>query len=371
MKKVLIIVYSNFKNDNRVRKHKYFFEKKGYEVNIAGFEKDISWHIKIKDKLNYLFNLIFNKEKALYNYFSQLEMLEEKIDNEKKYDVVLANDWNTLYTGYQIAKKHNAKLIYDSHEFAIEEKPKSDIKWRIFVRPLIKYIEKKYIDFADLVITVSPDIQSKLEGLYKIAKSVTVMNIPLDKDIKYLFKKKKKTLNYPIQLFYSGRLNEDRGFDIVVEAVKNFSQKFELHMRLIGNVDYYRDKYNGDNIFIYGPVSPDNLVEETCKYDIGIGLIKPTNLNYVYSLPNKFFEYVKAGLPVITYMQNISMRKIIEKYDIGFVVENCDQKSIEKKLAQISIDDVTKIHQKLSFEEIFSAKKEWNKVFDYLFKKRV
>ncbi|TYB30564.1 MAG: glycosyltransferase family 4 protein [Candidatus Mcinerneyibacterium aminivorans] len=363
MKKVLIVVYSNYKKDNRVRKHKYFFEKAGYNVDIAGFEKDISWNIKIKDKIFYLFNLIFNKEKALYNYFSQLEMLENKIDIEKKYDVVLSNDWNTLYTGYKIAKKHKAKFIHDSHEFAIEQKPKFNIKWRIFVRPLIKYIEKKYIDFADLVVTVSNGIAGKINKLYKPKKIKVIKNCPL---IKNKLPNKNNIKALPIKLYHHGGYSKIRGLEKIIKSiVQSSNENINIYLRLIGNYEHLLTKYEKSNkVFFKEPLDPDKIIYDIHNFDLGIPMIAPNSFNARHALSNKFFEYLAGGIPVVVCKKNYEMAKIVKKYNIGYTINEFNIDSMKNFWDNLNLITLNKKIKKLrNLKKSYKAKNEWKKLF--------
>ena len=73
----------------------------------------------------------------------------------------------------------------------------------------------------------------------------------------------------------------------------------------------------------------DDLPSLTAQADIGVILTQNTCLNHYYSLPNKLFEYIQAGLPVLG--SNLpEIAKIIEKNKVGVIVNPQDPQDIAK-----------------------------------------
>ena len=226
-KKVLIISHSVIEIDLRILKHKHFFEKNGYKVDTLGAKEQRKNRHTFLFSIKYFFFVLFNKEKANIMLHGNL-----KIPNGK-YDVVFSNDWSSLPLSHKAAKESNSLFVYDSHEMATRQRENS-LKWKLFLLPIVRYIEKKYIKYADIVLTVEQNIAMAIKRLYSLKKVLVVRNLPLSLPE---LAQQKKTVSYPVRLYHHGRYLEGRNIEEIINAVIHLSGTYELHLRLMGNID--------------------------------------------------------------------------------------------------------------------------------------
>ena len=97
-----------------------------------------------------------------------------------------------------------------------------------------------------------------------------------------------------------------------------------------------------ENIHFHDPVGPDSLCEFTGSADLGICLIEDLCLSYKFCLPNKFFEYAMAGLPILV-SDLPEMRKLVEEYDCGVVCESLTPDGIVNGLKKLLSKDLVKL----------------------------
>jgi len=358
MKKVVSIVLNNFKNDSRVQKENISLQNAGYGVQVVALwedgvkEKEIVQNIpvhrvKLKSK-----NWSKNKFVQLIKYFEFLYKVSKKYKNT---DILHCNDLNTLPIGV-IAKKfynENIKIVYDAHEYEINDTP-NESKYKI----KLKYILEKYlIKYADAVITVSESIANEYVKLYNIKKPSLVLNTPPYKEIdkKDIFREKFNIPKETTIFLYQGGLSSGRGIEILLETFKQLNQKPTINTLITNNkytntpiiifmgygeleqeIKEIAKEYN--NIYFYSAVTPDILLDYTSSADFGISTIEESCLSYRYCLPNKMFEYIMAEVPVI--VSNLpEMNKIVESHKVGVVAkENTPQGLKEAIQKAIKLD---------------------------------
>ncbi|HYH16038.1 MAG TPA: glycosyltransferase, partial [Flavisolibacter sp.] len=121
-------------------------------------------------------------------------------------------------------------------------------------------------------------------------------------------------------------------------------QKF--HLLLVGGGDVFDTLVNiiqtkglNDRITIIPKVPFEVLRHITRQAHVGLTLDKPNNVNHLYGLPNKIFDYLHSGVPVIS-SRLIEMERIISKYDVGTYIENHEPEHIAQCIQNVFKDPV-------------------------------
>lgn len=303
-----------------------------------------------------------------FNFF-----INKVVRSGKSYDYIWANDLPTLYPAYKIANKLNSKLVYDSHEIYIETlnqffptKP-SFVKSIIF-SSLLKvmkfhgsYIEKKIIKESHYFITVNDSLLNYFKKKHEIKNTCVVMNFPyLNKaDFKKinLFEKNNWD-NSAKLLLYQGVINKGRGLEIIINTLKILPDNFKLI--IIGDGPIKKELKNlslklnlSKRIDFINKVSINELLNYTSSSHLGINLLENYNLSKKFASPNKLYEYIHAGIPVIA-SNTVENIKVFNKYNIGKLVEN-NPKIISENIQLIFKSDIDLFKQ-----ECNKAKQEFN-----------
>jgi glycosyltransferase involved in cell wall biosynthesis len=218
---------------------------------------------------------------------------------ECRCDVYHANDWNALPVAAEAALKLNAKLVLDAHEYAPMEFHER-LHWRLFYRPLIERVLRRYGPRLDASTTVAPAIAERYRREFGFTPA-TILNapkrVPIDKHPVDPAK---------IRLVYHGGASPDRKLERMIETMTLADPRYSLHFLMVDQESPYvrslKDlaaRIAPDRIHFHPPVPPSEIVQRIAEYDIGFYLLEPTNYNNSVALPNKFFDFIAAGLAVL------------------------------------------------------------------------
>jgi glycosyltransferase involved in cell wall biosynthesis len=239
-----------------------------------------------------------------------------------KKDAFLACDLDTLPASYLVSRIRGIPLIYDSHEYFTEV---PELVGRPAVKKIWEGIEKRILPHVRFAYTVSQSIADSYRAKYGIPMEV-IFNYPTRKRclIQPGFSLRKGQEKI---ILYQGSVNAGRGLALAIKAMKFITGS---RLVIIGEGDLLEDlvKFTGNEglsgfVTFTGRISMDELVAFTQQADIGLSLEEDLGLNYRYALPNKLFDYIQAGIPVLV-SDLPEMAALVRKYTIGKVIRTSD-----------------------------------------------
>ncbi|MFT5819717.1 MAG: glycosyltransferase involved in cell wall biosynthesis [Crocinitomix sp.] len=357
--RVIVSVTNDIYTDQRVRKVCEFLVRENYAVTLVGRKLKNSKELPETAYKTKRFPLLFTKGALFYaNYNLRLFffLLFHKAD------VLLSNDLDTLYANHWARKfKKNCRLVYDSHEYYIGV---PELVSRPKVQKFWHKIERKTLPKVDAMYTVNESIADLYRNEYKREVKV-VRNISDFKGIKEI--KTRKELNLPedkkIIIIQGAGINIDRGAEEVMEAVQRMDDTILIFVGDGDVVPLLKAKVKIDNlggqIIFFGKQPYDTLMNYTLLSDVGISMDKDTNVNYRFSLPNKIFDYIHAGIPVLVSDLK-EIKHIVETYNVGLVCPSHDPEEIADYLTKILTDETLnatfKTNTKRASQELTWAK---------------
>jgi len=327
MKKLRIVtsVTNDLSNDQRVRKVCSTFIREGHEVFAVGRRLETTNESLDHPFQYYLLNIWWNKGPIFYlayNLALFLFLIRQRVD------IFIANDLDTLLANYFASKWKNVPLIYDSHEYFTEvpELQKQGLKKKIWLK-----IEAFCLNRIQFAMTVSHQIQEVYFQKYGL-KFELVRNFPIYNKTK----SKAYKQGNPKIVLYQGALNKDRGLKELVKAAGFLTD--DVHILIAGRGDEYEHLLElsqkmelGDKLIFLGHVEIDRLAEITAKASLGLSIEKLDSLNYHFALPNKVFDYVQSGVPVL-YSPFIELKALLKDGNIGQKLESHDPMKMAEQI---------------------------------------
>ena len=290
-----------------------------YDILLIGRKRHTSLKLKRPYRTKRM-KLIFNKGALFYAEFN-IRLFILLVFS--KVDIYHANDLDTLLANYLAAIIRRKPIVYDSHEYftgvpEIQNKKLVKKIWQTieqFIFPKLKHIITVNQSIAQLYkeeynkdLRILRNVPNKVETLR--LKSKSELNIAEDKDI---------------IITQGAGININRGIEELVEAMQYLNN---VCLIIIGDGDVIPQlkkrvlELKLENSVIFkGRMPYHEMMQYTQHAKLGLTLDKDTNTNYKYSLPNKLFDFIHAGIPILA-SKIIEVEKIIKKYQIGLFIDN-------------------------------------------------
>lgn len=284
------------------------------------------------------FRMIFHKGFLFYKFFNIRLFFYLLFHN---YDILVANDLDTLLPNFLISRLKRKPLVYDSHEYFTGV---PELVGRRFVKWVWKTIERTIFPHLKNVITVSDSIAGLYENEYGI-RPLTVMNCSRSsKDIEgFSIEDIGIRSGDLLMILQGGGINIDKGGEELIEAMKTTEG---ASLIIAGSGDVLQKLKKGvtsadlsGKVKFFDKMPWKELMRFTKTADVGLCLEKDTNLNYRFCLPNKMFDYISAGIPVIT--GNLpEVAGIINKYNCGLIIPEITPEEISRAISILKNDSV-------------------------------
>jgi glycosyltransferase involved in cell wall biosynthesis len=327
-KKIMISVTNDLVTDQRVYKVSKSLVNNGYTVILVGRKLKNSLPVKPEFKSK-RFRLVFKKKVLFYAEYNIRLFLFLLFSDA---DIYLSNDLDTLPACYLASRIKRKIIVYDSHEYFTDVPELVDRKK---VQRIWERIERKLLPKIKHTYTVCDSIADIYHKKYGINMNV-VRNIP---------SKEKPAELYTPELFhgfdakriilYQGSVNIGRGIEQAIRAMEFIQNAVLL---IIGDGDIKKDLEHlaselklQEKIIFTGKIPFDQLYSYTKRAHIGLTIEENIGMNYYYALPNKLFDYIRAGVPVLA-SRLPEIEKIVSAFDIGCFIEDHAPGHIAEKI---------------------------------------
>jgi len=285
-----------------------------------------------------LFYIEFNVRLFFFLFFS-------------KADAFCAIDLDTIIPIYLVSILRNKPRVYDAHELFTEQK---EIVTRKNVYQFWLGIERFAVPKFQKGYTVNLFIQEEFQRRYGVSYEI-VRNLPILKSLTVIEK-------FPIPtIIYQGAVNEGRSFETLIPAMKDVNGQllicgkgnFLTQAMLLAKEHNVEDK-----VLFKGAIEPSELRMITQRSHVGVMLFESTGLNQYYSLANRFFDYMMAGIPqlCVNYPEYAA---IIKDFPFAYLINDTSSETIAEALNNLLKDVV--LYQSLQKNAMIAREKlNWN-----------
>ncbi len=318
MKRLVFTVTNELNYDQRMIRICNSLHNAGYEITLIGVKHHSSPPLFHKSYHQIRINTYFKKGFGFYaeyniRLFFKLLFL--------KADLFCCIDLDTILPVYFAGKWRHKKIVYDAHEYFSQLK---EVVTRKYVYKVWHSIEKVFVPKFKNGYTVGYQIASEFKKWYGIDYEV-IRNAPILTDSNSFVKESRdKTI------LYQGAVNHARGLEYLIPAMK----QIDASLYIYGDGNFLKETHLliiknklQDKVILKGKSDPESLKMITKGAYIGINLVENNGLNQYYSLANKFFDYIHAGVPQVS-MNYPEYKKINEQFEVALLIDDLSENTV-------------------------------------------
>lgn len=326
---VLMISTDHLMIDRRILQQARSLVEAGYEVTVAsGFECPqassyeengikihrftYDWSYNAPSRLTGLwqkamkaFNLILRPHNVRLGHTGYTQWIRGVLLPYKA-DIIHVHDLPLLWLGYELSKQWKSHLIYDAHEiyYAQSSLPKR-------ARRILCAQEKHLVPKLNFFSTVNEFCAKHFEQVHGVKPVVFYNSVPqaiISADREDSRRALRKLADIPFEhkvVLYQGWISPERNLRSLVCSCEFIPD--DTHIVVIGYGDYRQQleqelqgKTWENRVHFLGKIEPSKLITLTAGADLGIIPYQPIDLNHQFCSPNKFFEFVQSGVPVLS-----------------------------------------------------------------------
>lgn len=346
MKSRLVICRSNpIAPDPRVEKEARTLNQAGHDVTMIGWDR--TGKLPQKDKIQGI-SLIRLPIKAEYAAGMlnlpqllrwQWGLLVWLVRHRYEYDLIHACDFDTIIPALVCRRIWHKKVVYDIFDFYADHL-RATPEW---IKKVIRAIDLRCVNMADAIILADDSRWKQIRGSQP-RRSAVIYNSPEDhlyspqdgksKDQNF----SQRPVNSLLHIVYIGLLQVERGLFELIGVLREHP-RWSLALAGFGGDEeqVLEQLQDMPNINWHGRISYQEALQLNSAADTLIATYDPTIPNHRYSSPNKVFEAMMLGKPIIV-AQDTNMDRIINQTECGLVVKYGDASALESALVRLETE---------------------------------
>jgi len=354
--------------DPRVEKEARSLSNAGYTVRILGWDRSgaLPYKEEVEGFTIQRLSIKAGFGKGMMNLPQllrwQIGLVMWLVRHHKEFDIIHACDFDTLIPAMICKKLWGKKVIYDIFDFYADHLRSTPE----FIKRMIKSVDLKMIDRVDAVILADESRRQQIAEAHP-KRIVVIYNSPQDV-MSNLTAMQTTRRHHDLEIAYIGLLQVERGLLELLEVLKNHPEWTLLLAGFGGDEKRILEAAESmTNVFWFGRVSYERALQLSYDTDVLIATYDPAIPNHRFSSPNKLFEAMMLGKPIIV-AQGTNMDSIVEQLDCGVVIEYGDVRALEEILVRMQFNPQFRrqlgLNARNAYEQVFN----WSRMEERLIK---
>ena len=366
MKKILMVLTSEFPPDQRVENEAEAFIKIGYEVHIACFTRK---KLPETDMYN---SIVVHRKRINSFYYKSLALLPvikvvfrfwkpflTQLIRKYAFDVIHIHDLPLAELAFELKNKFGVKYVLDLHEnWAVLQQISQhnrSFPGRIFFSfsAWLKY-ERRAVEDADRVVTVVDEMKQRFVDMGIDESKIEVVQNTINIPQALPFNANNQD---DIIVFYGGGITLHRGLQTVFQALAGLPENSNIKFHIVGSGRYLPElkqmakNLKIENCVVFHGYKPQHeFYAELAKSDVAI--IPHTKTAHTdHTIPHKLFQYMYYEKPVIA-TDCLPIQRIVNETKAGIIYKHDDPLALTKILQTIETDAN-------AFKSQYSVGKKW------------
>ena len=360
-RKILFIRANPVKPDSRVEKEVESLINHGYLVSVLCWDRSEDYPLRT-EPLNQTLNMVNAYRVGIKAEFGsgikniiKLVKFQKTIRSflkEHIFDIVHACDFDTAFTAYYSIDHKKTKFVYDIFDFYVDA-----YKVPAKVKPIIRHIDIKLINKSDITIICTEERKEQISGSNP-KNLIVVHNTPKQLNQKQAVSTESSESKNP-RICYVGILQPGR---LLVELGEIMMEHPDYDL-LIGGFGIYEEYFSKiskshKNVTFYGKIPYDQTLRLEMESDILLAIYDPSVINHKYAAPNKFYESLMLGKPVLM-VEGTGMSSVVEQHALGKTIQYSKEGLLEGIKSLVDHKDEW-IEIKKRANEVYLEKYSWS-----------
>jgi len=331
-----IAVISDLSTDMRVQKQALLLTEMGFKVTLIGRNTGASPSLFLSRIRIKRLRVLFRRGPLMYILFNVSLFLRLLI---RRSDLYVANDLDTLIPCFYVSRLFGKPLVYDAHEYFTGQFGLTERKFKYSVW---KRAERRLVPKVRHMITVSNSIADLYRNEYGVDPAV-IMNVAPSTDELIAYNRDNLRVGKDdLLVIYQGSgINPGRG---IMELVNAMTMLERVRLIIAGSGDMIEEvkqavsvKGLRSNVIFLPRMKWEEMMQFTMICDAGLSLDPDNCINQRFSLPNKLFDYIAAGIPaIVSPLPEVSA--VVRRYACGLILSHVTPYTIAGALERLRDD---------------------------------